>query len=66
MIFLPKLTENSDRTIAQIEFTSTIDSLMYAMHCIKPNIAFLVCKLSRYTSNSGMEHWKVISRVFGY
>ncbi|KAG8649329.1 hypothetical protein MANES_08G089011v8 [Manihot esculenta] len=39
------------RTIAQLEYASAIGSLMYAMHCTRPNITFAVCKLSRYTSN---------------
>ena len=39
---------------------------MYAMHCTKPDIAFTVCKLSRFTSNPSVEHWKTIARVLGY
>jgi hypothetical protein len=41
-----KLTENTNRSIAQIKYTSAIDSLIYVMHCTRPNIAFTVCKLS--------------------
>ncbi|KAK4409369.1 hypothetical protein Sango_0009900 [Sesamum angolense] len=32
---------------------------MYAMHCSRPDIAFVVC-------NPSIEHWKGIRRVFGY
>ena len=32
----------------------------------RPDIAFAVCKLSRYTINPSIEHWKAIVRVFGY
>ncbi|KAL0437670.1 UNVERIFIED_CONTAM: hypothetical protein Sradi_0474900 [Sesamum radiatum] len=39
---------------------------MYAMHCTTPDIAFAVCKLSRFTNNPSIEHWKDIRRVFGY
>ena len=61
-----KLTANSGRAVAQLEYASAIGSLMYAMHCTRPDIAFAVCKLSRYTSNPSVEHWKSISRIFGY
>ena len=61
-----KLMENSGRAIAQIEYASVIGSLMYAMHCTRPDISFAVCKLSRYTSNPGVDHWKAIFRVLGY
>lgn len=61
-----KLEENSGRAIDQLKYASAIGSLMYAMHCTRPDIAFAVCKLSRYTSNPGASHWKAIGRIFGY
>ncbi|GJW92554.1 hypothetical protein Tco_0170107 [Tanacetum coccineum] len=39
---------------------------MYATHCTRPDIAYAVCKLSRYTSNPSHDHWKEIGRIFGY
>ena len=39
---------------------------MYLMSCRRPDIAYVVRKLSRYTSNSGTEHWKAIVRVLKY
>ena len=58
-----KLTENSGRAVAQLEYASAIGSLMYAMHGTRPDISFAICKLSRYTNNPSTEHWKVIGRV---
>uniref|UniRef100_A0A2N9IVS8 Uncharacterized protein n=1 Tax=Fagus sylvatica TaxID=28930 RepID=A0A2N9IVS8_FAGSY len=52
--------------LAQLEFASAIGSMMYVMHCTRPDIAFAVNRLSRYTSNSSAEHWKAIARVLGY
>ncbi|XP_075099495.1 secreted RxLR effector protein 161-like [Nicotiana tabacum] len=46
-----KLTANTGRAVAQLEYASAIGSMMYAMHCTRPDIAFAVCKLSRFTSN---------------
>ena len=39
---------------------------MYIMNCTKPDIAYSVSKLSRYTSNSGVDHWKAIIKVLRY
>ena len=39
---------------------------MYVMNCTRPNIAYSVSKMSRYTSNSGVDHWKAIIRVLRY
>ncbi|GJR10990.1 putative reverse transcriptase domain-containing protein [Tanacetum coccineum] len=61
-----KLKVNSGRAVAQLEYVSVIGSLMYAMHCTRPNIAFIVSKLSQYTSNPSLEHWDAVSRVLGY
>ncbi|GJS49162.1 zinc finger, CCHC-type containing protein [Tanacetum coccineum] len=61
-----KLVENNGRAIAQIEYASAIGCLMYATHCTRPEIAYVVCKHSRYTSNPSQDHWKAIRRVFGY
>ncbi|GKD11562.1 retrovirus-related pol polyprotein from transposon TNT 1-94 [Tanacetum coccineum] len=61
-----KLVENNGRVVAQIEYASAIGCLMYATHCTRPDIAYAVCKLSRYTSNPSQDHWKAIGRIFGY
>ena len=61
-----KILENSGRAVAQLEYASAIGSLMYAMHCTRPDIAFAVCKMSRYTSNPSIQHWKSIGRILGY
>ena len=39
---------------------------MYAMHCTRLDISFSVSKLSRFTSNPSVDHWKAINRVLGY
>ena len=61
-----QLSENTGRAIAQLEYASAIDSMMYAMHCTRPNISFSMGKLSRFTSNPNVDHWKAIDRVLGY
>ncbi|GJU76343.1 hypothetical protein Tco_1273413 [Tanacetum coccineum] len=58
--------ENNGRAVAQIKYTSAIGCLMYATHYTRPDIAYAICKLSRYTSNPSQDHWKAIGRIFGY
>ncbi|GKF09742.1 zinc finger, CCHC-type containing protein [Tanacetum coccineum] len=41
-------------------------SLMYAMTSTRPDIAYAVGRLSRFTSNPSRQHWKAITRVFKY
>ena len=48
--------KNIGKSIAQIEYASAIDNLIYVMHYTIPDIAFTICKLSRYTSNFSIDH----------
>ncbi|GJX26545.1 zinc finger, CCHC-type containing protein [Tanacetum coccineum] len=46
-----KLMPNKGKVVSQLESSRMIGCFMYAMTCIRPDIAFAVGKLSRYTSN---------------
>ncbi|GKA07000.1 zinc finger, CCHC-type containing protein [Tanacetum coccineum] len=50
-----KLMPNRGLTVSQLEYSRVIGCLMYAMTCTRPDIAFDVGKLSRYTSNPVLE-----------
>ncbi|KAK8624299.1 hypothetical protein V6N13_065646 [Hibiscus sabdariffa] len=39
---------------------------MYLMSCTRPDIAFTISSLSRFTSNPSENHWKAIVRVLRY
>ena len=36
------------------------------MNCTRPDSAYVISKLSRYTSNPSDDHWTVLLRVVGY
>ncbi|GKE44923.1 hypothetical protein Tco_1472207, partial [Tanacetum coccineum] len=61
-----KLMPNNGQAVSQLEYSRVIGYLMYAMTCTMPDIAFVVGKLSRYTSNPGTQHWQAIQRVLKY
>ena len=60
------LLKNKGDSVSQVEYSRIIGSLMYLMSCTRPDIAYAVSKLSRYTSNPGSDHWKAITRVLRY
>ncbi|KAL7147831.1 hypothetical protein ABFS83_06G135100, partial [Erythranthe nasuta] len=39
---------------------------MYLTNCTRPDLAYAVNKLSRFTSNPSEDHWKEITRVLRY
>nr|GEV45398.1 zinc finger, CCHC-type [Tanacetum cinerariifolium] len=61
-----KVMPNKGPAVSQLEYSRVIGCLMYAMTCTMPDIAFVVGKLSRYTSNPGTQHWQPIQRVLKY
>ncbi|GJZ81144.1 zinc finger, CCHC-type containing protein [Tanacetum coccineum] len=50
----------------KLEYSRAIGCLMYAMTSTRPDIAYAVGRLSRFTSNHSRQHWQVITRVFKY
>ncbi|XP_071740332.1 secreted RxLR effector protein 161-like [Rutidosis leptorrhynchoides] len=61
-----KLMPHSGKAVSQLEYSRAIECLMYAMTSTRPDIAFIVEKLSRFTSNPNATHWRVVVRVFKY
>nr|GEU56619.1 zinc finger, CCHC-type [Tanacetum cinerariifolium] len=61
-----KLMPNNGQVVSHLEYSKMIGCLMYAMTCTRPDIAFAVGKLSRYTSNPGIQHWQAILHVLKY
>nr|GEU63280.1 zinc finger, CCHC-type [Tanacetum cinerariifolium] len=61
-----KLMLNKGPAVPQLEYSWMNGCLMYVMNCIRPDIAFDVGKLSRYTSNPYTQPWQAIQRVLKY
>ncbi|GJY90521.1 zinc finger, CCHC-type containing protein [Tanacetum coccineum] len=61
-----KLKPNTGKPVDQLEYSRAIGCLMYAMTSTRPDIAYAVGRLSRFTSNPSRQHWKAITRVFKY
>ncbi|XP_031275764.1 secreted RxLR effector protein 161-like [Pistacia vera] len=49
-----------------IPYANVIRSLMYAMISTRPDLSFVISLLSRFMSNSGMEHWTALKWVLKY
>nr|ABF94929.1 retrotransposon protein, putative, Ty1-copia subclass [Oryza sativa Japonica Group] len=64
----PSLLLRKNKRIArnQLEYSQIIGSLMYLASTTRPDISFVVSKLSRFTSNPGDNHWRALERVMRY
>nr|GEY41148.1 hypothetical protein [Tanacetum cinerariifolium] len=61
-----KLKPNIGKPVDQLEYLKAIGFLMYAMTSTRPDIAYDVGRLNRFTSNPSRQHWKAITRIFKY
>ena len=61
-----QLKKNKEHSIAQIEYAQIIRSLMYLMNCTRPDIAYAVGRLSRYTQSPNQDHWTIVCRILKY
>lgn len=39
---------------------------MYAMHCTRPDIDYVVGTLSKFTGSPGVQHWNALIRALRY
>ncbi|GJZ46682.1 zinc finger, CCHC-type containing protein [Tanacetum coccineum] len=65
-VILEKLKPNTGKPMDQLEYSRAIGCLMYAMTSTRPDIAYAIGRLSRFTSNPSRHHWHAITRVFKY
>ena len=49
--------KNTGTGVRQLEYSQIIRSLMYLINCTRPNIAYVISKLSKYTSNPSDDYW---------
>nr|GEZ36957.1 hypothetical protein [Tanacetum cinerariifolium] len=61
-----KLKPNTGKLVDHLEYSRAIGCLMYVMTSTRPDIAYAVGRLSRFTGNPCRQHWQAITRVFKY
>jgi hypothetical protein len=58
--------ETGIQEIESIPYARAVGSRMYAMTSTRPDICHVVGLVSRYQSNLGKTHWKVVKHIFRY
>jgi hypothetical protein len=59
-------SDNERIQMQAIPYALVVDSLIYAQVCTQPDIAYVVCVLGRYLSDSSLSHWTVAKKVLKY
>ena len=61
----PKTPEEMEQ-MTKFPYASAMWSLMYAMLCTRPNIAYVISVINMFQSNPGLEHWIAVKAIFKY
>eukprot|EP00253_Pinus_taeda_P022625 PITA_22625 len=58
--------DNEKEEMSKIPYASIIGSLMYAMVCTRPDIAYSVGVVSRFLANPRKQHWQAVKWILRY
>jgi hypothetical protein len=60
-------TSVEDKAVmSSLPYRAIIGALLYAMAATRPDIAYIVITLARYSSNPGIKHWQAAKHVLRY
>ena len=57
---------NGDEREEAFPFSEAVGSLMYAMICTRPDIAFAVGNVAQFSSKPDRSHWEAVKRILAY
>ncbi|XP_070008283.1 uncharacterized protein [Nicotiana sylvestris] len=60
------LRKNKESSISQTEYAKIIGSVIFLMNYTRPDIAYAVSRMSRYTHNPSSEHWNALHHLLRY
>jgi hypothetical protein len=62
-----KLDDTGESTgVDKLQYQAAVGSLMYLSVWTRPDIAFAVGMVARYTANPKQQHWAAVKRIFRY
>ena len=59
-------TVTEQTSMSSTPYRQAVGSLMYAMIMTRPDIAFAVGQVSRFSVNPGPVHWEAVKRILSY
>jgi hypothetical protein len=59
-----KKNENKDVEMVKVPYQQVVGSLMYAMLCVRPDLAYPISVVSQHMANPSLKHWISVKRIF--
>ncbi|GJZ35481.1 hypothetical protein Tco_0581298 [Tanacetum coccineum] len=60
------LTDEEKAYMKRVPYASAVGSIMYAVRCTRPDVAFAQNLVSRYQQNPGKLHWVAVKHILKY
>ena len=60
------LKKNKESSVFVTKYAKIIGSVMFLMNYTRPDIAYVVSRLSRYTHNPSSERWNALHRLIRF
>jgi hypothetical protein len=61
-----KKNVNKDDEMVKVPYQQMVRSLMYAMLCTWPDLAYLINVVNQHMANPSLEHWIAVKLIFRY
>jgi hypothetical protein len=61
-----KKNVNKDDEMVKVPYQQAMGSLMYAMLCTRPDLAYPINVVNQHMANPSLEHWIAMKRIFQY
>ncbi|GJZ93962.1 retrovirus-related pol polyprotein from transposon TNT 1-94 [Tanacetum coccineum] len=61
-----QLKKNKGQSVSELQSTQVLGSLIYIMNCTRPDLAYSISRLSRYSHNPSRNNWGALVRVLRY
>ena len=59
-------SEEEMERMSHIPYSNVVGSLMYAMVCTRPDLAYAISMVSHYMHNPGKDHWEAVKWILCY
>nr|GEV99561.1 retrovirus-related Pol polyprotein from transposon TNT 1-94 [Tanacetum cinerariifolium] len=58
-----QVKRNKGQSVSQLQYTQVLGSLMYIINYTRPNLAYSVSRIGRYSHNPGRDHWDALVKI---
>ena len=59
-------TDEERNAMSRVPYASAVGSIMYAVNCTRPDVAYALSVTCRHQQNPGVPHWTAVKNILKY